>query len=149
MSNITGHKRKLPSEHEILPEVESSTKHQVLSKPGSDFNKADINFVDQASTSATSVSNISTSKMVKSGSLITAPKCQLYHQETLRKKKPLDIVESSVLNMSAAVTSHLKSQKTEDEEDIFGSLVSSELKKLYEPEKSEMKRKLLTVLYRL
>lgn len=81
-----------------------------------------------------------------------APKCQMGDQLHLKKKKKTtyDNVELSVMNLSQALTSHLNNEKPANSDDeIFGQLITSELKKMSESTKTEVKKNILKIIYQI
>ncbi|CAG9763539.1 unnamed protein product [Ceutorhynchus assimilis] len=69
-----------------------------------------------------------------------------------KRQRVQDNVDLSIMNLSAAVTSHISSQKSQPSssqrsDDLFGNLIVEELAKLDEPQKSQKKREILKVLY--
>jgi len=63
-------------------------------------------------------------------------------------------VEESFLRLSSAVSTHLESKNKNvispdftDEDDIFGKLVTCQLKKILEPQKNKIKRQIMKILY--
>lgn len=70
-----------------------------------------------------------------------------------KKSKPkntmiqeVDEVEKSFINLSSIISQHFVDKKM-DEDDVFGSTIAYQLRKIEEPRKTELKGKIMKILY--
>lgn len=97
------------------------------------------------------INNFSNTTQMVMNSPKTAGKCQMDNQKHLQKRRRIyDNVELSVMNLSTAVTSHLNAEKekiSNSDDEVFGQLIISELKKLPDSAKAEIKKSILRIIY--
>lgn len=87
-----------------------------------------------------------------SPSLSPSPNMEsLYNKPSKRKRVPMQEknseVENSLISLSSVISQHYAREKLMDEDDTFCTTILFQLRKLQEPQKTEMKRQMLKLLF--
>jgi len=59
----------------------------------------------------------------------------------------IDEVDKTFINLSSIVSKHFLDKKKMDEDDSFGCTIAHQLRKIDEPRKTELKGKIMKILY--
>lgn len=90
-------------------------------------------------------------KIVSPGKTETERSCKGRGEPTKKRPRPSDPVDLSIMNLSAAFTSHLTKKTNENlanADEAFGILITNELKMMTDPErKSQKKRNIMKIIY--
>lgn len=99
--------------------------------------------------SALSLSNTKTSEALLQTQkpYVSKNKKESKPKNTKNTTQEVDEVEKSFINLSSIVSEHFTEKKKMDEDDTFGCTVAYQLRKIEEPRKTEIKGKIMKVLY--
>lgn len=144
---------------ELLPEMAPHVTAEVLPTVGSSVSTTAATTVATTASSpipATGSSPVATVEASSTTSTLSLPKL-LYSDKTKcqacedrHKRKVGDDLEQSCLSLSSVIAKLVESSSTRkslDEDDLFGELVTAELKKMKSGEKESVKMELSKILY--